>query len=244
MRRWGIMAAIGALALGIVTPGRAQTPPTSAAAGQPDVVILVIQQAGQADAVDITYAHTVPHAQARRDLDALAQATGWAIGQSRITEGLAPVQQKMVMTSSAFSAPNVIRNETHTLPVEAFITAFRPYKRLTLIFSARPDFQFQGQRDYADNNVQIAVQQHGVVFTYQVRVLNPQFAHLTLPRAEVTAGVTPHRATPWAWLLGIPAAAAASGVLVYVLMARKPGPPPSLNTDALAEERTKIGTKG
>lgn len=244
MRRWAVMAAMGAMAFGAVTPGRAQTPPSTASSGRPDVLVLVYPQPGQADIVDITYAHTVPHAQAQRDLAALAQATGWAIGPSRVTDGAAPVGQKTPMTSSVFTAPGVVQPETHALPVEPFVTAFRSYKRLALIFSVGPGFQFQGLRDYADNNVQVAMEQHATVFTYQIRVLNPQFTQLNLPRTEPTAAIAPRRAAPWVLFLGILAAATAAGVLVYVLMARKTPPSPPTNTEALAEGRTKIGTKG
>jgi hypothetical protein len=240
-------AAVGAMLLAAFAPGRAQAPPSAASSGRPDVLALVYQQPGQADLVDITYAQTVPHAQAQRDLAALAQAGGWATGPSRITDGSAPVQHKIPMTSCSFTAPGVVQNGTGTLPVEAFITAFRPYKRLALIFSVGPGFQFQGLRDYADNNVQIALEQRGTVYTYQVRIVNPQFTRLDLPRPQFTgaaAGTTARRASPWVLLLGILAAAGAAGVLVYVLMARKTPPPPRADSDALAEERTKIGTRG
>lgn len=263
MRRWAIVAAMGAMALGAVSPGavspgRAQTPPSAALSGQPDVVVLVYRQPGQADLVDITYAHLVPHAQAQRDLDALAQASGWAVGPSRVTDGSAPVPQKMptdgsapvprrmAMTSSVFTAPGVVQPETGALPVEPFVTAFRSYKRLALIFSVGPGFPFQGLRDYADKNVQVALEQRGTAYTYQIRILNPQFTRLNLPRTQptaATAGAASRRASPWVLFLGILAAAGAAGVLVYVLMARKTPPPPA-NTDALAEERTKIGTRG
>lgn len=249
MRRRGFIAAVGAMvvgtmALGVVSPGRAQGPPGAASTGRPDVLVLVYQQPGKGDLVDITYAHTVPHAQAQRDLDALAQATGWAIGRSHVTDGSVPVGQKTPMTSSVFTAPGVVQPETHALPVEPFITALRPYKRLALIFSVGPEFQFQSPRDYADNNVQIALEQHGTAFTYQVRILNPQFARLNLPHPQVTASAAPRRASPWLLFLGILAAAGAAGGLVYVLMVGKTPPPPGASADALAEERTKIGTRG
>ena len=245
MRRGTVMAALGALALGAIAlgsamPGRTQATPEGASSGRPDVLILVYQQPGQADLVDITYAHVVTRAQAQRDLAALAQATGWVVGPGRITNGLAPVQQKMAMTSTVLTIPGVIQNGSSLLPVGPIITAFRPYKRLALIFSVSPGFQFQGPRDYADNNVQITLEQHGTAYTYQARVLNPQFAQLNLPRSQA---VVARRASPWLLFLGVLGAAAAAGVLVYVLMTRKaPPPPPRTNSDALAEGRAKIGT--
>ena len=241
MRRWAVLAAFGALVLGAVTPGLAQAPPSGAATGPADVVVLVYQQAGAGDLVDITYLHAVPHAQAQRDLRALAQASGWKVGPGHVSDGTAPVAQKMMMTSSRVVIPGVIRPETHLLPVEPFLTAFRPYKRLALIFSVSPDFQFQGPRNYADNNVQIALTQGGTVYTYQARILNPQFARLDLPTSQAAAPTAPRHFSPWVLLLGILMAAGAAGLLVYVLMARKM-PPPGANTDAPTEERTKIGT--
>ena len=249
MRRGRVGAMIGAGAcaalLGAVLPGRAQTPQVAVPAGPPDVVFLVIPQGGQGDTVDITYAHAVPHAQAQHDLDALAQATRWATGPSHITDGPSPLEKGKKMTASVFNVPGGTLDGTGALPVEQVLTAFRSYKRLVLIFSVGPGYQFQGPRDYADNDVQIALQQRGTLYTYQVRILNPQFAHLSLPRPAGAEGAPARRRSPWVLLLGVLAAAGAAGVLVYVLMTRKtPPPPPRANTDALAEGRTKIGTKG
>ncbi len=247
MRRWGVIAAVtvGAVVFGAVMPGLAQTPPVAVPTGRPDVVFLVIPQAGQADTVDITYAHAIPHAQAQRDLDALVQATRWTTGPRRITDGPSPIEKGKVMTASVFTVPGGIQDSAGSLPVEQVLTAFRPYKRLVLIFSVGPGYQFQGPRDFADNDVQIALQQRATLYTYQVRILNPQFSHLNLPRPAGVGGSVSSRKSPWVLLLGILAAAGAAGVLVYVLMTRKmPPPPPRANTDALAEGRTKIGTKG
>jgi len=242
MKRWAVLAAFGALAFAAITPSLAQAPPSGAATGPADVVVLVYQQAGAGDLVDITYLHAVPHAQAQRDLGALARASGWKVGPGHVSDGTAPVAQKMTMTSTKVTIPGVIQPATHLLPVEPFLTAFRPYKRLALIFSVSPDFQFQGPRDYADNNVQIALTRGGAAYTYQARILNPQFTRLNLPTTQAAAAATaPRRFSPWVLLLGILMAAGAAGLLVYVLMARKM-PPPGANTDAPAEERTKIGT--
>ena len=157
-------------------------------------------------------------------------------------------QKKLpAMTSAEVVIPGVVENTSHTLPVEPFIKAFHSYKRLVLIFSVGSAFQFQGVRDYADNNVQIALSQRGTAYTYQVRILNPQFSHLNLP-GQPPAALSPpaaRHALRWALLLGILAAAGAAGGLVYIVMARKMGPPPPpANTDALSEERIKIGTRG
>ena len=194
--------------------------------------------------MDITYARTVPHAQAQRDLDALAQATGWALGPSRITDGYSPIDPGKRMTSSVVSIPAGVLESSPELPVEQVLAAFRAYKRLVLIFSVGPGYQFQGPRDHADSDVQIALQQRGALYTYQAQILNPQFTRLNLPKPAGAAGSIPRRGSPWVLLLGILAASGAAGVLVYALMSRKMPPPPPPHADALTEGRAKIGTKG
>ncbi len=247
MRRWGVMAAVGAAAaLGTAMPGRAQAPPVAAPEGRPDVLLLVLPQSAQADAVDITYARTVPHAQAQRDLDALAQATGWALGPSRITDGPSPAVPGARMTSGVSAIAGGVLENSPVLPVEQVLTAFRAYKRLALIFNVGAGYQFQGPRDYADNDVRIALQQRGTLYTYQVQILNPQFTRLGLPRPASAGSSAPRRRSPWVLVLGILGASGAAGVLVYALMSRKtpPPPPPHAGADPVAEGRTKIGIKG
>ena len=219
MRR-RVLATAWAMMLGVASAGWAQTP-QPAISGQPDVLILVYQQPGRGDQVDITYAHTVPHAQVQKDLAALAATTGWPIGLGKVTDAAPPVQGKIgPMTSAAFTAPNVVQNETHTLPVEPFITTFRHYKRLNLIFSVSAGFQFQGLGSYADNNVRIILDQHGPAYTYQVEILNPNFEHLGLPAAGLVPQAVPSRGLPWKPLLALAAVAVGLGVLVYLLLAR------------------------
>lgn len=206
---------------------RAQTPPAGGGtggggiSGPPDVLILVYQRPGQGDQVDVTYKHTVPHAQALADLSALASATGWPIGASRITDAAPPTQGRGgLMTGSVFSVLGAVRDDTHTFPVEAFVTAFRSYRRIGLIFIVGPAFQFQGIGDYADNNLRISLDRRGSVFNYQVEVLNPAFSRLDLPRSQPLAGPARPARSPLALVGGVLAAAAAVGVAVYLLTAR------------------------
>ncbi len=217
------LALILCLALCLVgEAARAQTsPPGAAISGPPDVLILIYQRPGLGDQVDVTYKRTVPHAQALADLSALAQATGWPIGASRITDAAPPTQGKSgLMTSSVFVVPGAIRDDTHTFPVEAFVTAFRSYRRIGLIFLVGAGFVFQGIGDYADNNLRISLDHRGSVFNYQIEVLNPGFGALDLPRSQPLAGTARPAHSPLALLAGVLAAAAAVGAGVYLLMAR------------------------
>ena len=71
------------------------------------------------------------------------------------------------------------------------------------------------------------MQQRGAVYTYQARILNPQFTRLNLPRPTGAEGVPARRRSPLILLLGILAAAGAAGVLVYALMSAEDAPTPA-----------------
>ena len=240
----------GSLMLG-GQPGHAQTiaqaPP--AISGPPDVLVLVYQQPGDADQVDITYAHTVPHAQVAQDITALTQATGWPISPRSIKDAAAPMERRLgAMTSIVFQAPGVVQDSSHTLPVETFARAFHTYKRLTMVFFVGPQFAFQGSRAYADHNIKVALDQRGTTYTYQIEMVNSNFGSLPLSSSSAhTVAETGHRA-PWRIFLGILAAAMIVGLAVYFLTARLT-PKVKLthtdqNTDAETETRREVGTRG
>ena len=226
------------LLLSLPVPGRAQT--------APDVLVLVVQRPGLGDEVNITYSGRVPHAQVQQDLNALRQATGWARTGLKISDEQAPVQKVRYMTGATFTAPNAVQNETHTLPVEPFVTAFHLYKNLALIFVVDSSFQFQGWRQYADNNVAITLDQHGAAYTYRVAILNSQFTHLGLPgtakAAAVLFGNKKARVSPLLLVMGIVLAAAAAGILVFVITNRLT--PAALETEKKPqEEEMTAGTR-
>ena len=240
MRRYGLLVALWGLTLVWTGPGRTQAP---APVGPPDILVIVYQRPGLGDQVNVTYAHVVPPAQAQRDLQALAQAAGWTVAESKITNGVPPVQAKIgAMTSASFVVAHAIDDTSHTFPLEALVTAFRPYKRLALVFFVASGFQFQGLGQYADKNVQVAMEQHGSAYTYQIQILNPNFDKLNLPQtAQNTAGRGRH--SPLLLLLGILVAAGAAGVIVYAVTARlaapeKPAEKPA-DEDTLSELKDK-----
>jgi len=118
----------------LAAPAYAQSPPPAAAvsvAGPPEVLVLVYQQPGGQDQVNITYAHLVPHAQASADIDSLTQLSGWPISSRRIKDASAPLQNRTgAMTSVTFQVPGVVQDSAHTFPVEVLARAFQKYKRL------------------------------------------------------------------------------------------------------------------
>ena len=235
MRRHGLLVVLWACALVWAAPGGAQTPVPS---GPPDIVVIVYQRPGLGDQVNVTYARVVPPAQAQRDLQALAQTAGWTVQGSRITNDTPPVRGKVgAMTSASFVVAHAIDDTSHTFPLEALITAFRPYKRLALVFFVASGFQFQGLGQYADKNVQVAMEQHGSAYTYQIQILNPNFNKLDLPQPTQGAAGRSRR-SPLLLLLGILVAAGAAGVIVYVATARLAAPEKPLN-EKPADEKTR-----
>ncbi len=231
------------LTLGFSLPSHAQNAPTlvPTITGPPKVLILVYQQPGGADQVSITYDPKVPLAQAAADIDALTQATGWPISSRSITEAPSPLTNRPgAMTSVTFAVPGAVQDSSHTFPIEALARVFQRYKRLNAVFIVGPQFQFQGARSYADNDIRVVLDQHETSYVYQIEVLG-QFSHL--PLAPGTGNAAVHKPT-WILLLGIIGAAALAGIVVYFLTARLPQTQPKQDdTDAEAETRLEAGTR-
>lgn len=237
------------LSAALAVPGYAQSPaaavPITTIAGPPEVLVLVYQQPGGLDQVDITYARLVPHAQVSADIDALTQLSGWPISARRIKDAAAPLQNRTgAMTSVTFQVPGVVEDSAHTFPVEVLARAFRKYRRMNAVFFVGPQFQFQGARSYADNDIKVVLDQHDTAYVYQVEVLGQDFGRL--PLTQASAG-TAHR-SPWGILLGIAGIALLAGLLVYFLASRLPPPGPKRNIqertqDAEAETGLEAGSR-
>ena len=231
----------------LAAPASAQSslPAAVSIAGPPEVLVLVYQEPGGQDQVDITYAHLVPHAQASADIDTLTKLSGWPISSRRIKDGSAPLQNRTgAMTSVIFQVPGVVQDSTHTFPVETLARAFRKYKRINAVFFVGPQFQFQGARSYADNDIKVVLDQHDTAYAYQVEVQGQSFGHLPLTTQAVSGLV--HRPV-WGVLLGIVGLAALAGLAAYLLAARlTPGPKSKSKfdeTDAEAEGRLEAGAR-
>ncbi len=225
-------------------PSYAQTAPAAPTiSGPPRVLILVYQQPGGLDQVSITYDPKVTQAQAATDMDALTQATGWPISSRSITETASPLTNRPgAMTSVTFAVPGVVQDSSHTFPVEALARVFRRYKRLNAVFIVGPQFQFQGVRSYADNDIKVVLDQHDSSYVYQIQVLNENFSRLPETQAAGHAG---HRSA-LGILLAILGAAALAGIVVYLLTARlsrvQPQRQPNLD-DTEAVTRLEAGTR-
>ena len=234
--------------IGSGSSGFAQSPPPAAAvsiAGPPEVLVLVYQQPGGQDQVNITYAHLVPHAQVSADIDSLTQLSGWPISSRQIKDASAPLRNRSAaMTSVTFQVPGVVQDSAHTFPVEVLARAFRKYKRLNAVFFVGPQFQFQGTRSYADNDIKVVLDQHDTAYAYSVEVLGQSFGRLPL---TAQAAVSPAHRPVWGVLLGIVGLAALAGLAAYFLAARlTPGPklgPKFDETDAEAEKRLEAGAR-
>lgn len=229
--------------LAVTLPGQAQTsaPPVTIS-GPPDVLAIVAQQPGGADQVDITYAGTVPHAQAVRDYQALTQTAGWPVSTHSITDAAAPMPSRSgPMTSIVFQALGVVQDSTHTFPIQTFAQAFHAYKRINVVFFVGPQFQFQGPRSYADPNIRMTLDQHGTTYVYAVQILNPQMT--SLPPLGAVPPAAGHR-SPGLLLLGIFGAAALAGIAVYLLTARfTPKAPLEDDSAGITDSRIEAGTK-
>ena len=225
-------------------PGYAQTsaPPVTIS-GPPDVLVIVYQQPGGADQVDITYAGAVPHAQALRDYQALTQAAGWPVSTHSIKDASAPMQSHSgPMTSIVFQALGVVQDATHTFPIQTFAQAFRAYKRINVVFFAGPQFQFQGPRFYADTDIRMTLDQQGTTYVYALQILNSQMTGLP-PLGTVPPAVTAGHRSIGLLLLGILSAAALAGLAVYWLTARLTLKTLPEDDSVGTDSRIEVGTK-
>ena len=247
MNAFKLLSLFAAISLAAgMQPTHAQTATAPAApviAGPPAVLVLVYQQPGGADQVSITYDPKVSVSQAAADIDSLTQITGWPISSRSITEAASPLTNRPgAMTSVTFAVPGVVQDTSHTFPVEALARAFHKYKRINAVFIVGPQFQFQGARSSADNNIKLVLDQHETSYVYQIQILNQNFSRLPPPQG--TAVTAPAHKSPWGILLGITGLAALAGGIVYFLAARLPqSQPKRSSTDAEAETRLEAETR-
>jgi hypothetical protein len=200
----------------------AQTPSTPTT-HQPDVEIVAFALASGQTQMSFAYPHAVPHAQAERDLQALAAASGWQPEKVKITDSLPPVSgvtQKM--TAVEFTVTGGIDTKAGTLAIQPFAQAFQSYPHISMTYVADPSFQFHGLQEYHDSHVQVTLVKQGSTYTYQIFLNSNGVAgqpiHVPDTQGEAAASPAP-RTSPWIIALII-LAAAGTGILVYKAMAR------------------------
>ena len=212
--------------LATLAPGRAQAPAplTVQTAGPPDVLLLVIQQPTGGDRLSLNYGRIIPHAQVTKDLAALARETGWALGPPTITDSNPPVKLNPRLgigrtTGAEFTTAQAVQPQTHSFPINAIASAFRGYRRIAVAFLVAPGFTFQGPREYADKNIKVTIlETSSTSYTCQIEILNPNFTSLDLPLSQPAPGTA--RRSPVTALLLVLAAAAGTGLIVYLMTAR------------------------
>ncbi len=202
-------------------PASAQT--SVQTVGPPDILLLVVQRPTGGDQLNLTYGTTVSHAQVTKDIIALARETGWALGTPTITDAQPPSSRYPVnaMTSVVVTTPQAVQPQTHSFPIDALASAFRSYRRIGIIFFTAPGFVFQGPREYADKNIKVTIAEtSSTSYTCQIEILDPNFSSLNLPLSQPAPGAARRPVSPTAALLLVLAAAAGTGLIVYLLMAR------------------------
>ena len=192
-------------------------------AGPPDVLLIVSQRPTGGDLLNLTYGTTVPHAQVTKDLAGLSRETGWSLSAPAITDSVPegkhlPGQPVIKMTGAEFTTTQAVQPQTHSFPIDAIASAFRHYHRIAVVFFTAPGFVFQGPREYADNNIKVTILGGGTSYTCQIEILNPNFGSLNLPLSQPAPGAS--RRSPITALLLVLAAAAGTGLIVYLMTAR------------------------
>jgi len=202
-------------------PAYAQTKVQTA--GPPDILLIVSQRPTDGDLLNLTYGKSVPHAQVTKDLAALAHETGWVLGPPAITDALPAMESSKrhplsKMTGVVLTTPQAVQGETHSFPLNAIASAFRGYRRIAVVFFTAPGFVFQGPREYADKNIKVTIAGSGTSYTCQIEILDSNFGTLNLPLSQPALGAA--RRSPLTALLLVLAAAAGTGLVVYLMTAR------------------------
>ncbi len=225
---------------------QAQTPAplTVQTAGPPDVLLIVSQRPTGGDLLNLTYGKSVPHAQVTKDLAALAHETGWSLSAPSITDSVPegkhlPGLPLVKMTGAEFTTAQAVQPQTHSFPIDAIASAFRSYRRIAVVFFTAPGFVFQGPREYADNNIKVTILGGGTSYTCQIEILNPNFGALNLPLSQPAPGAAGRTPAPLTALLLVLAAAAGTGLIVYLMTARLSQRPVPVEAPPI-EEKTPV----
>jgi hypothetical protein len=235
--RLSVLVICGSLALVVSACGtRPQSQPLKAVLVapmllvQPDVQVLILRDGFGHEMVDLTYPMVVPRDQAKRDVDAIAQAASLPSSNLDITDAALPLAgvKSTEMTSATFETMGAIPEGSTSFRIEPWIIALRSYPNVAITYMMPPAFIFNGLRTYQDGNVQIALDHEGQSYTYHVRVLDNNFDHLNLPlmqpdpqAIEYAQAREQHSSTMRVvGLILLSVTAAGAGYAVYVLLSR------------------------
>lgn len=223
-----LMAALLLICMTVTLGTAASAQKAAPKLSQPDVLVLIFAIPGGPDQIGLTYRNTVPNSQAQRDIQAIQTATGWKVAGIHIADMLPPIaNSKQKMTSADFVAQGAVDPNAKFLPIQPLVEALRNYHHVAVTFIINYPFTFEGLRHYADNHVNIALEQNGSGYTYQINYRDSRLDSLNLPRyqpAEASASTIKSsqrkdRVNPWlVALVGV--AAIGAGLIVYTVFAR------------------------
>ena len=166
----------------------AQTP-NSMLDDKPDLQIIVIGGMPAGDLVNLTYPGVPTPLILKRDVSALGTALATDTSQAKITNSALPdsTGSTPVMTSVTLTVQGAAPLTSGTLPVEHIISALRPYRIIDISYIMPPTYRYTGLHNYKDGNVFISVSQSGSTYLFKVKILNSNFATLSLPSSDASA---------------------------------------------------------
>ncbi|MBI5835592.1 MAG: hypothetical protein HZB16_25095 [Armatimonadetes bacterium] len=223
----GLLASAGQAA----TPSPPASPETAAG---PGVQVVVFFDPNMGYSASAAYSGPVSEGQARSDLEALAKAVGYeGLGdlrpfnldgsQANLTYS---VVDRVPQIGFRMSERALLRDKG-TFRLEAFIDAFRRYRRIDLNFDvgdlAGTRFNYRGLGDYEDKNVRIRHRGTGRSHEFNVEILNDAYTRLDLPPYALPVapleGTSAKRPAPGAgtWI-AVVVGALGCGAITFVLL--------------------------
>jgi hypothetical protein len=204
--------------------------------GAPDVFIVVYAMPDEEDQIAFAYGGMIPHAQAMRDLNALAAAVGGKMSGIKITDAPPPNRPKGRKTTSIEAvAPHMFHPQAPQFTLDPFVAAFRSYQSFAVTFFMADQAAAAGSNTYSDSYVNVRLDQTSSTATYWVTVKNPAYRNLKIPDLRTLRPVPPptdvaqatvrqparSAARPLLWATLAAAITIAAGLFLYFLMARQ-----------------------
>ena len=178
---------LAVILLGICSLSQAQTkaPAARDEISNPDVLILVLSGTGPWDQVSVNYAAEVSVADVRKDILALANDYKWIIKNERASTALASIPGAKPTTSMSFQTPRIVNADSGLLPIEPFITTFKRFKSMEIVYLTGSEFRFRGLKNFDNEYVNIRMKQSSGSYRYRIEIKDNEFERLGLPQREV-----------------------------------------------------------
>jgi len=188
----------------------------------PDVLVWIDAREQGRHWVSLTYAKVIEKSQVEDYFNRLLSETGWTATNVDISDQSLSASGENPMTSIVFVAPQAVRLDSGTLPIEPIVKALRDLKGMKIVYIVPPDFRFRGLSDFENKYVKISLKRGTNTYEYTVTIKDADFDTLGLPTTGVrrTPSETKRDRPGAVALLLVAMLAVLAAALTYLVMSR------------------------